>query len=291
MTQLCFLEEGGSVENALKELNLSHSQIKKSGLSHKFLNKKIDGSKNISLPINLLNWGMINPLYEGPEIEIISEDDLVLALNKPPGIHCYPLKYDDQKNIMSYLREHLYLKKTEFCFDRDAEGGLLYRLDLETSGVLLMTKRKKILEEFRQDFKRIMKTKVYLCIVQGEFLKSGLHEHALTATGPKKGKVKVVGNGDLGIGVMKTELLQYSPVEDLSLVKVEIFTGIRHQIRSQLSFLGHPILGDILYGGAKGDRLFLHALRYGFHLAGKKYEFIAKKAPLFANFFDLNRIF
>ena len=70
----------------------------------------------------------------------------------------------------------------------------------------------------------------------------------------------------------------------VSLVLVNLKTGLRHQIRAQLSFLGFPILGDELYGGRKAERVFLHALRYEFSDIVED-----SNAELFNIFFDLNR--
>jgi 23S rRNA pseudouridine1911/1915/1917 synthase len=75
-------------------------------------------------------------------------------------------------------------------------------------------------------------------------------------------------------------------MSDKSLLMIELKTGLRHQIRAQLSYLGFPILGDELYGGNKAERLYLHAWRYEWS------EFVEDNhMDLFDRFFDLNRAF
>ncbi len=289
-TKLCILEDFPSVESSLIALNISKSQLKKTKFPKKFLEKKIDCKNELEIPLNLLNQGIINPVYIGPKIEVLFEDNEILCVNKPPKVHSHSLYYDKQDNVLSFLREYLYLKKTNFCFERKYEGGLLYRLDFETSGVLFFSKTKENYLEVRKNFDKLAKSKEYICIVQGQFEETGIHKHHLSAFGPRKNKVRVKENGDLGQGIMETSILNYNSSLNLTLLKVKLFTGIRHQIRAQLSFLGFPILGDNLYGGRPEDRCFLHAYKYSILIREKNYQIESKKADLFDRFFDLNSI-
>lgn len=291
MTKFCILGKESSVEDYLLELNITKSQIKKTNLSKKFLEKKLNRSQEIEIPLNLVNQGLIYPTYVGPKIEVIFEDKKILCVNKPPNIHCYPQQYDDQNNIISFLRENLYLKKTNFCFERDYEGGLLYRLDFETSGVLFFSKDKDLYLFIRKNFKNVAKTKEYICIVHGKFENPGIHKHFLSAFGPKKSKIRIKENGELGEGILDIDILNYDIERNLTLLKIRLFTGIRHQIRAQLSHLGYPILGDVLYGGRPSERLFLHAFKYAILIENKNYEIVSKNAILFDRFFNLNSIF
>jgi 23S rRNA pseudouridine1911/1915/1917 synthase len=289
-TKLCILEDFPSVESSLLALDISKSQIKKTKFSKKFLEKKIDCKNELEIPLNLLNQGIINPIYNGPKIEVLFEDNEIICVNKPPKIHSHSIYYDKQNNVLSFLRENLYLKKTNFCFERKYEGGLLYRLDFETSGVLFFSKTKEHYLEVRKNFDKLAKSKEYICIVQGHFEKTDIHKHNLSAFGPRKSKVRVKENGDLGQAVMEISVLNYNPSLNLTLLRIKIFTGIRHQIRAQLSFLGYPILGDELYGGSPEERCFLHAYKYSILIGEKNYQIESKKAVLFDRFFDLNGI-
>jgi 23S rRNA pseudouridine1911/1915/1917 synthase len=290
-TKLCVLEDFPSVESSLIALNISKSQIKKTKFPKKFLEKKIGCKNELEIPLNLLNQGIINPVYSGPKIEVLFEDNEIICINKPPKIHSHSIYYDKQNNVLSFLREYLYLKKTNFCFDRKYEGGLLYRLDFETSGVLFFSKTKEKYLEIRKNFQKLAKSKEYICIVQGKFDKPGIHKHHLSAFGPRKSKVRVEENGELGQAVMETSVLDYNPSLNLTLLKIKLFSGIRHQIRAQLSFLGYPILGDKLYGGSPEERCFLHAYKYSILIGEKNYQIESKKGFLFDRFFDLNSIF
>lgn len=291
MTNLCNLGDESSLEDYLLSLNISKTQIKKSDLPKRVLEKKLEKKEEIEIPLNLVNQGWIYPTYVGPEVDILFEDSRILCLNKPPKIHSHPLSYNEQNNILSFLRQNLYLKKTNFCFERQYEGGLLYRLDFETSGVLFFSKEKEQYLSIRKNFKDFAKTKEYICIVKGRFEGSGIYKHFLSPYGLKKSRVRVKENGELGQGVIEVSVLNQNIDKNLTLLKVRLFSGIRHQIRAQLAHLGYPILGDTLYGGEESDRLFLHAHKYTMLIGDKNYEVTAKNAVLFDRFFNLDSIF
>ena len=93
-------------------------------------------------------------------------------------------------------------------------------------------------------------------------------------------------------GKILIKKIHYNSEKNCSLLMVKLKTGLRHQIRAQLSYLGYPILGDELYGGSSSLRIFLHAFYYeiplkeGVIIKGK-----ARNAYLFDKFFNLDRFF
>src|SRR5690606_36782713 len=128
-----------------------------------------------------------------------------------------------------------------------------------------------------------MKRKFYRAIVQGEFDQDGIWTHYFKGTGAKGVKQKVLDDPDPEAheGTLKVKGLVSK--DGVSLVLINLKTGLLHQIRSQLAHLGFPILVDELYGGKKAERLFLHAFRYEFS------ETIEDTEPeLFELFFNLN---
>ena len=293
-TELCFLKDFDSVEEALKtSLGISGSQIKKQISSKEFLKSKTFKEKSYVLPLNLLNQGIINPKYLGPEIEILYEDENIIALNKPHGIHCHPLTYTEQDNCLSFLRESLFFKKSEFAHERNFDPGLLYRLDLGTSGVLLLVKNKSDYHEIRDNFLSKAKLKIYLAIVSGELKEDGEFKHYFKSSG-EKGKKIIVSDipfeGEtLGEGIIKVKKLKFDGTS--TLLSIELGAGIRHQIRAQLAYLGHPVLGALFSGGKESERLYLHAYHYKISFGNKVVEIKALNAPLFGRFFNLDGIF
>ena len=229
-----------------------------------------------------MNHLKINPAYKGPEVLILSETEDVLILHKPPGIHCHPHSYDDQDTLLNFLtvqEKWEALAVNEESYDR----GLLYRLDYETSGVIVLAKSEKYFRFMRDNFDTTMKKKFYWAIVEGSFDKDGRWTHFLKPTGQKGVKQKVMEREEEETREGTLSVIKLSENLGTSLVLVNLKTGLRHQIRAQLSFLGFPIVGDELYGGKKAERLFLHAFRYEFsEIAEDPY------AELFHLFFDLN---
>ena len=266
--EFCLLDQYTNLETCITELfGLSRSAVKKLKLPKKFLAKNIRAHDEISLPIDLVNSGLINPVFCGEVPKTIFEDENFIVLSKPPGIHTHPLKYSESDNIISFLasRAHCGANVNQFSMDR----GALYRLDKETSGLIYVAKKNDVYEFLRESFNTIVKSKVYLARVKGELISSNL-KHSLKASGPKGSKMKESQDGlDSEIII---ELLDYNSEIDESLLRVSLKEGRRHQIRAQLSLSGFPIIGDQLYGGGPSTRLWLHCYKYNFEFNGHDYE-------------------
>ena len=227
----------------------------------------------LSLPLNFVNDGEINPEYIGPLIDIIYEDENFLVMDKPANLFVHPLVYDEKNNCLSFLRNYkpASLKVNVKNYDR----GLLYRLDFETSGVLVYVKIEAAYQYLRGHFRTIAKKKTYHCLVEGECQLEGSFTHFFSSKDLKGKHVTVSENeskGDKGELSLKT--LGYNPMTDTTLMEVDLTTGLRHQIRAQLAYLGYPLRGDVFYGGKEANRLYLHALNYQFEFDNKPYSFI-----------------
>lgn len=285
--ELCFLNSNKELQELLRtELFLSRAQIKKylTKKQQTFIPKK---EQAIGLPMELVNNGLIYPEYTGEEIPIIYEDDLLLVFNKPSHIHGHPLNYSETNTVLNFARSRLnscFLGK----FSSNQERGLLYRLDEVTSGVLIYIKDEKIHSLIRESFDKAVKEKVYIAIVQGKTPEKNTLKHYFSSIGEKGKKRELSNEKGEELGELSYERISYCANEDLSCVRVFLKEGLRHQIRAQLAFVGHPILGDTLYGGKEHERIFLHALKYSFEFLGKTYSFSATSAELFDNFLDLN---
>lgn len=268
------LHDFNSVEELLLEtFKCSKSKLKKY-FDKKFLNKKVHAHMHLELPIDFINDGMINPIYQGPDIEVIDQKGPFMALNKPGNIHVHPLTYNEHDNCLSYLREKniTSLKVNMNHYDR----GLLYRLDYETSGVLVYVEDESAYQFLRANFDNLFKEKIYFARVHGELKHIGSVENFLIASEARGSKIKVSPVGDdKNKANLIIDSVEYRPNDDTTLVKVKLLTGMRHQIRVQLSHLGYPIVGDVLYGGKPAPRLYLHAYQYQFNYLDTSYKFTA----------------
>jgi len=280
-----FLYAEGSLKEALQLLLGCSGQLLKKFFSSKELARPVHEQQLIQLPIELVNHMMINSIYEGPSIQILKETNDYLAVHKPSGIHSHPHSYNDTNTVLNFLQASNHfscLQVNRQLYDR----GLLFRLDYETSGVLILAKTESFFAKMRSHFDQAMKSKMYLAIVEGAFNQEGEWSHYFMASGPKGAKQKVSSQGVEGSHQGHLKIKNILQAGGKSLLLIELKTGLRHQIRAQLAFLGFPILGDDLYGGSKADRLFLHAWRYEWE------EIIEdKNADLFERFFDLNSAF
>lgn len=282
LVEFSWLIDAPSLKEAIQQTLGSSGQLIKKHFSSKEQSKPVRQKQLARLPLSLVNHMHINPSYEGPEVTIITETDDYIVLHKPPFVHSHPHNYEDKNTLLNFLV--VQNKWEALCINTgNYDRGLLFRLDFETSGVIILAKNERFLKYIRENFDLTMKRKFYWAVVEGDFDKEGRWVHHFTSTGHKGIKQKVADFEQSGSTEGTLSVMKVSSNNDKSLLLVNLKTGLRHQIRAQLSHLGFPILGDELYGGKKADRLFLHAFRYEFT------DSVEDPSPeLFNVFFDLN---
>lgn len=278
-----WLSDEDTFKTAVQKLSGHSGQHIKRYYSSKEQDRAIRAKDITRFPVDFINHLKINPHYQGPEVIILKETDQYLVLHKPAGIHCHPQCYSDQDTLLNFLAQKKNFDPLNVNLSH-YDRGLLYRLDFETSGVMVVAKNEAFFEQIRGNFQTQMKSKYYWAIVDGSFDQEGEWIHFFKATGVKGSKQLVIDHslGDAFEGTLKVQKVMEAQGKSLVLVKLK--SGLRHQIRAQLSKLGFPILGDELYGGKKAQRLFLHALHYDW---GETVE--DPYADLFQLFFDLDR--
>jgi len=255
------------------------------GLSKKKLSHIYSNRDQVEIEIDLFNHHLINPIYDGGEIPILFEDPSFIVLDKPPFLHCHPLKYTDKDTCLNYFREQGLSEVLAVNFE-EYDRGLLHRLDYETSGVLVAAKSQAVYQEVFENRDIIINGKFYLAIVQGSTPEKGYLFHQLGKS-EVRGK-KIIEKVDGNPCELYFSKVSFNEEHDLSLVLVRLVTGHRHQIRVQFSLSGHPLLGDELYGGKAANRLFLHCYQYDLNFHEKKYSFTSSRGELFERFFDLD---
>ncbi|GAO37249.1 ribosomal large subunit pseudouridine synthase C [Sulfuricella sp. T08] len=190
---------------------------------------------------------------------ILYQDDALLALNKPSGMAVH-----GGSGISRGVIEQMRLEHPEFKFLE-----LVHRLDRETSGVLLLAKKRSALVELHRAMREGETEKRYLTLVKGQWqnakqsVKLPLHKY-VTGSGERRVSVNEEGQSAHTIFTLKKSWPEFC------LLEAELKTGRTHQIRVHLSHLGFPIAGDDKYGdfplnkalqkrGLK--RMFLHAFK------------------------------
>jgi 23S rRNA pseudouridine1911/1915/1917 synthase len=149
-------------------------------------------------------------------------------------------------------------------------SGVVHRLDLDTSGVLLMATHAQSWERLRRAFSEHRIEKVYRAIVLGRALQAGAAELPLVTARHRPARVRVAAEGEHARGA-RIGQLAYRPLElfaDATLLEVRPRTGFLHQIRATLAHLGFPVAGDRSYGppsdATGAARQMLHAARIAF---------------------------
>ncbi|TAK73805.1 MAG: RluA family pseudouridine synthase [Gammaproteobacteria bacterium] len=195
---------------------------------------------------------------------ILYEDEHFLIINKPAGMSVHAGS-TVRVGVVEALR-HLYPKLPQL--------ELGHRLDSETSGCLILAKKKRILRELHGLLREGKVTKIYWALTKGHWKKSELRVDLPLQKDYRDGGKHVVEVHEEG----KTALTVFHPLtsfKESTLVEVKLFTGRTHQIRVHAAYMGHPIAGDDRYGEAEFNklahhlglkRMFLHARSIDFTL-------------------------
>ena len=191
--------------------------------------------------------------------ELVHADDSLLVLNKPSGLLSVPGRGEDKQDCLSRRVQHCY-----------PEALIVHRLDMATSGLMLMARSPAIQRALGQSFEQREIHKTYLAVVDGCLVPAqgpdgwGLIDLPVAADWLRR-PLRII---DAALGKpsqTRWQVLAFDAVTNSTRVALEPVTGRSHQLRVHLQALGHPILGDMLYAPeaaqAKSARLLLHASR------------------------------
>ena len=220
---------------------------------------------------------------------VVHEDANLLVINKPAGLVCHPTKGDEFSSLVSRVR--LYFKQPP----EEASGWhLVNRLDRETSGIVVVAKNDDVAREVRRVWESRAVDKIYVAVVHGwPEVERGVIDAPLGKDEQSevaiKDRVRPDGLRSLTRYEVKTQF-EHATAGKLALLKVQPETGRKHQIRIHLSHLGHPILGDKLYGRDEDCYLafvesrlteeqhkLLHVQNHALHAASIRFEWSGRE--------------
>ena len=196
------------------------------------------------------------PSFESEELDfhVLYEDSDVLVIDKPADVVVHP--GDAGSNYTGTVANFMKDKFVGEAVD-ELRPGIVHRLDKETSGVLILAKNTKSYDYLVDLFKNRKVFKSYITLVVGRMEHPiAMVDSPIARSYDNRKKMTVANDGKEAVS--KYELLDEIIVEGeiYSLLKVQIMTGRTHQIRVHMNAIGHPVVGDVLYGNRKVNKLF-----------------------------------
>jgi 23S rRNA pseudouridine1911/1915/1917 synthase len=192
-------------------------------------------------------------------LDIVFEDDHLLVVDKPAGMVVHPAAGNPDRTLVNALLHH--------CAGRlsgiggVARPGIVHRIDKDTSGLLVVAKTDLAHEGLAAQFARHDLDRRYLAIVAGRPNPArGIVDAPLARSSSNRKKMAIVENGRGKRAV--THYAMLASLADSALVECRLETGRTHQVRVHMSSIGHPLLGDPVYGSRKAHRELLKRLDF-----------------------------
>lgn len=219
-----------------------------------------------TLSVTIPEAAPVSVIAQDIPLEILFEDKDILVLNKPPGLVVHPAAGNPDGTLVNALLHH--------CDDLSGIGGemrpgIVHRLDKDTSGCMVVAKNDIAHRRLSEAFAERRLSKIYLAAINGLPKEMSGRIQTMLGRHPvdrKRMATLYDGSGKEAV----TEWQQLSVFKGSALIRCKLFTGRTHQIRVHMrETVGHPILGDPIYGNPKRQilpvtRLLLHAWRLSF---------------------------
>jgi len=293
----CLQEEGSSTTEKIKVLpeeegtRLDVFLSRKTALTRSFLQhlikngnvgtkggQKLKASYKVrKSQIFLLSIPPAEELEVVPEsvpFDVIYEDSDLLVVNKPAGIVVHPAPGNWHRTLVHGL---LYRYPEIGTFNNVIRPGIVHRLDQTTSGLMIIARNQRSMEDLQKQFKSRTILKKYLALVKGQPKhNAALIDLPIGRNYKSRKKMAVTALGKPS----KTSYEVLWSHNGYSLLECTLLTGRTHQIRVHLQYIGCPLVGDVLYGGGsipfhEMGRVFLHSwkLRFGHPCDGRVLRF------------------
>ena len=197
----------------------------------------------------------LRAMAEEIPLDIVYEDDDLAVINKPAGmmVHAGAGATDDARNRGTLVNALLHHFSTLSAVGGEMRPGIVHRLDKETSGLIVVAKNDTAHHKLAAQFSRREVKKKYIALVHGWIKKdSATVSAAISRDRVRRTRMTTLQSGGReAISHYKVARRLDSPFGKFSLIEVKIDTGRTHQIRVHMASLGHPVVGDTLYGAAR----------------------------------------
>lgn len=218
---------------------------------------------------------------EAIPLDIVYEDDDLLVINKPAGLVVHPAVGHPNGTLVNAVLHHA----PDIAIAGSTRPGIVHRLDKDTSGLIVVAKTDRAQTSLVDQWQRRSVTKTYLVLASGVIdEEEGTIDAPIGRDRVHRQQMSVTRNG-------RDAVSHFDVVQrftDATLLRVRIDTGRTHQIRVHLAFIGHHVVGDLVYGAKRSgavaervglDRQFLHAERLGFELTDGTFREFTSELP------------
>ena len=221
----------------------------------------------------------LEPKPTPADLPIVYEDDDIVVVNKPAGLAAHPsLNFEGPDVLGALMAQGVHLT----TLGPPERKGIVHRLDVGTSGCMVVAKSEWAYSVLKQAFRDRTVKKIYHALVQGHpDPMAGTIDAPIGRDHRHQWKMGIRSDG-------RRSVTHYETIEAMaggSLMKVHLETGRTHQIRVHMSAIGHPCVGDEMYGADPTlsaklglDRQWLHALTLGFEHPGSR-EWVEFSSP------------
>ncbi|MFD0896138.1 RluA family pseudouridine synthase [Loigolactobacillus binensis] len=238
----------------------------------------VHSGDDVGLTFSSTDFSTPVPDYHGGDarqVAVLYENADLLVVNKPIGTKTHPNRPDEQDSLMNHVTAYLH-----------SPAYVVHRLDRDTSGAIVVAKNPVVLPILNRLISSKRITRQYRAWVHGHLPASGTISLPIGRDPLDKRKRQVDGPNALA-AITHYSVLQETPTK--SLLAIQLETGRTHQIRVHFSYLGHPLVGDVLYDpeATKYPRLFLHSAKMRL-LLPFSFKPVTVTAPLPASFLQVD---
>ncbi len=234
--------------------------LSRSYIAKQIVTQKVTVNKRLAVPGLKLKPGDIvyfslKSLKPKPtkliDLPLIYEDDFCLIIDKPSGILTHQKGFiGEEATVASFILPKLDIKLS------GNRAGIVHRLDRGTSGVIIAGKTDVAVKYLQRQFAKRQIKKTYLALIKGKPEQVKATINMPIERNPNRPSTFRVGPNGKAAETYYEIIKQYN---DYTMLKIHPKTGRTHQIRVHLKAIGHPIVGDVLYGGEPAERIMLHA--------------------------------